>query len=106
MGSSDSSVGDFTNLVLSVNPTLSVGGYPEAWTQVTANFVGVGVPATGRFAFRYDVPDNANNADYIGIDSVTVNQDQVPEPTTLGLIAFGLGAVVVRRFRHSNKVQF
>jgi len=106
VGTSDSSVGNFTNLVLSVNPTLSVGGYPEAWTQVTANFVGVGRPCHRTLAFRYDVTNNANNADYIAIDNVTVNQDQVPEPATLGLIAFGLGAVVVGRLRRSSQVQF
>jgi hypothetical protein len=103
VGATDSSVGDFTNLVLSVNPTLSVSGYPEVWTQVTANFVGVGVPASGRFAFRYDVPDNANNADYIGIDTVSVTQD-APEPATMGLIAFGLGAVAWRRLRRGNQL--
>ena len=99
MGASDSSVGDFTNLVLSVNPTLSVGGYPEAWTQVTANFVGVGVPASGRFAFRYNVPDNLTNADYIGIDSVSVTQDSAGtrhhrDSLPLGLVPSCGGAFV------------
>src|SRR5262249_61123736 len=65
VGSSASSVGDFTNLVLSVNPTLSFGGYPEAWTQVAANFVGLGIPVSGRFAFRYNVPDTLPNADHL-----------------------------------------
>jgi hypothetical protein len=103
VGATDSSVGDFTNLLLSVNPTLTVGGYPEAWTQVTANFVGLGVPLSGRFAFRYNVPDNVTNADYIGIDTVSVTQD-APEPATIGLIAFGLGAVAWRRLRRGNQL--
>ena len=105
VGASDSSVGDFTNLVLSVNPTLSIGGYPESWTQITANFVGVGVPASGRFAFRYNVPDNLTNADYIGIDTVSVTQD-VPEPATIRLMAFGLAALVWRRLRRGNQLHF
>jgi hypothetical protein len=94
--------------VLSVNPTLSIGGYPEDWTQITANFVGVGFSsASGRFAFRYNVPDNITNGDYIGIDSVTVTQDQqVPEPATLGLIAFGLGGIMCRRLRRGNQLHF
>jgi hypothetical protein len=102
VGTTDTSVGDFTNLVLSVNPTLSIGGYPEDWTRITANFVGVGFSsASGRFAFRYNVPDNITNGDYIGIDSVSVTQD-APEPATLGLIAFGLGALALRRTRRGN----
>jgi len=105
VGASDSSVGDFAGLVLSVNPTLAIGGYPTDWTQVTANFVGVGVPASGRFAFRYNVPDTANNADYIGIDSVSITQD-VPEPATVGLFAFGLAALVSRRLRRGNQLHF
>jgi hypothetical protein len=51
------------------------------------------------------VPDTSINADYIGIDSVSVTQ-QAPEPATLGLIAFGLGAAVLgRRLRRGNQVQ-
>jgi len=106
VGATASSVGDFTSLLLTVNPTLSLNGYPTAWTQETVNFSGLGIPTTGRFAFRYDVPDTSINADYIGIDSVSVTQ-QAPEPATLGLIAFGLGAAVLgRRLRRGNQVQF
>jgi hypothetical protein len=104
VGSSDSSVGDFTNLVLTVNPTLSVGGYPSDWTQFTANFIGLGVPASGRFAFRYYVPDTVNNADYIGIDTVSITQD-VPEPATMALFALGFGAIAWRRLRRANQLQ-
>ena len=105
VGATDSSVGDFSNLLLSVNPTLSIGGYPEAWTQITANFVGVGVPSSGRLAFRYNVPDNSTNADYIGIDTVSITQD-TPEPATVGLVAFGLGAVLWRRLSRANQLHF
>jgi hypothetical protein len=103
VGATASSVGDFAALVLTVNPTLAVNGYPTDWTQFTANFVGLGVPATGRFAFRYDVPDTSTNADFIGIDSVLVS-DPVPEPATLALFAFGLGAVLSRRMRRGYQV--
>jgi hypothetical protein len=104
VGATASSVGDFTALVLTINPALTLSGYPTAWTQFTANFVGLGVPASGRFAFRYDVPDTSINADFIGIDSVSVSQ-QTPEPATLGLFAFGLGAVVLQRLRRGEQIQ-
>jgi hypothetical protein len=105
VGATASSLGDFTALALTVNPALTLGGYPTAWTQVTANIVGFGVPASGRFAFRYDVPDTSTNADYIGIDSVLVTQT-APEPGTMGLFAFGLGAIVWRRFHRGNQLHF
>jgi hypothetical protein len=74
--------------------------------QIHALLFGIIDDHTGRIAFRYDVPDTSTNADYIGIDSVLVNQN-APEPATLGLIAFGLGAVVLRRrFRRGSQVQF
>jgi hypothetical protein len=63
VGATSSSVGDFTSLLLTINPTLSLSGYPMAWTQETVSFSGLGIPTTGRFAFRYDVPDTSTNAD-------------------------------------------
>jgi hypothetical protein len=103
VGSSDSSVGDFTSLLLAINPALTVDGYPTGWTQYTLSVAEQGGSVTGRFAFRYAVPDTSANANYIGIDDVSV--DSVPEPATLGLIAFGLGAALLRRrFHRGNQV--
>ncbi len=74
VGSTSSSVGDFDTLLLDVNPTLSVGGYPETWTRYDIVLSGLPGPVTGRLAFRYFVPDggpSGTNSNYIGIDSVT-----------------------------------
>jgi len=87
VGSTTTSVGDFTTLLLVVNPTLSVGGYPENWTQFTLTVAGLGGAVNGRLAFRYQVPDTNTNADYIGIDTVRV---AVPEPSTLLVLMLGL----------------
>ncbi len=66
-------VGDFTTLLLEINPTLTTGGYPNVWTQYTLMLSGIPSGATGRFAFRYYVtnagPAGANS-DYVGIDTV------------------------------------
>src|SRR5688572_21578936 len=35
VGASATSVGDFTNLLLDINPTYTTSGYPTAWTQFT-----------------------------------------------------------------------
>jgi hypothetical protein len=64
-------VGDFTNLLLDINPTYTMGGYPETWTQFTVNLSGVPPFTVGRLAFRYFVENggiNGTNSNYIGID--------------------------------------
>jgi len=73
VGTTETSVGDFTNLLFTINPTLTTGVYPKVWTQFTATVSGLAAPTTGRFAFRYFVENaggNAPNGDYIGIDDV------------------------------------
>jgi len=72
-GTTNTSVGDFTTLLVSVNPTLTTTGYPEVWTKYTVTISGLGAPTTGRFAFRYFVTDggpNGSNSNYIGVDEV------------------------------------
>jgi len=68
----------------------------SGWQLIT---VALPTAATGRFAFRYTVAD-AENADYIGIDTVTVSA--VPEPETFALIGLGLMALSLRRRRASS----
>jgi len=89
VGSSDTSVGDFTTLLATINPLLG-GDYPTDWTTYTLYLGEYAGPTLGRLAFRYFVPDTSLNADYIGIDSVSV---RVPEPATLGLFAMSLIAM-------------
>ena len=64
---------DFTNVLLTVNPTLTTTGYPNVWTQYTATISGVTGSVTGRYAFHYN-PSNGgptgSNSDYVGIDDV------------------------------------
>ncbi len=98
-GATPTSVGVFNTLLLSVNPTLSVSGYPNAWTQYSVTLSGLpsgGV--SGRLAFRYFVtsggPSGANS-DYIGID--TVQYTSVPAPA--GLAVIGLGGLAAGRRR-------
>lgn len=64
-------VGDFTTLLLDINPTLASGGYPEVWTQYSATITGVGAPTQGRFALRYYVTNggpSGSNSNFIGVD--------------------------------------
>lgn len=84
VGTGANSVGDFTNLLLDINPLYSasnssvvsngtVNGYPDTWTVYTTTLTGITGTVTGRFAFRYYVTNaglNATNGNYIGIDDV------------------------------------
>lgn len=73
VGTGAAAVGDFTTLLLSINPTLVVGGYPQVWTQYTITISGLPAPTSGRIAFRYHVTGAGSfgvASDYIGIDQV------------------------------------
>nr|WP_294860262.1 choice-of-anchor J domain-containing protein [uncultured Fluviicola sp.] len=68
-----SAVGDYTTLLLSVNPSLVLGVYPTTWTMYTITISGLPAPTSGRIAFRYFVTSaglSGTNSDYIGIDQV------------------------------------
>jgi hypothetical protein len=98
VGSTSSDVGTFTTTLLSINPGLATGGYPEAWTQYSVSITGLSGPTSGAIAFRYFVTNGGpfgDNSNYIGID--TVNITAVPEPAAYLMLALGLGLVAVRR---------
>lgn len=70
---SGTTTGDYTTLLLSVNPTLVLGVYPTTWTQYTITISGLPAPTSGRIAFRYFVTGGGSlgvSSDYIGIDQV------------------------------------
>ncbi|MFN0131378.1 MAG: choice-of-anchor J domain-containing protein [Phycisphaerales bacterium] len=68
-------VGDFTTLLLDINPTYLVAGtgsYPNIFTQFTVTISGAPASTPGRLAFRYFVENGGPtgaNSDYIGIDT-------------------------------------
>jgi hypothetical protein len=73
VGATPDSVGDFTTLLLDVNPNYSLNAYPGGWTQFTVTVNGLVQATTGRFAFRYLVDNGGNaavNPGSIGIDAV------------------------------------
>jgi hypothetical protein len=85
VGSTATSVGDFTDLLLDINPTYTVAGYPTVWTQFTVNLPEMPEPGAGRFALRYFVENggpNGPNSDYIGVDSLSYRSGPTcPTPT-------------------------
>jgi len=86
VGATESTVGDFTTLLLDINPTLNGTGYPTAWTQYTLTMSGLPAAGiSGRIAFRYYVtgggPAGANS-DFIGIDDAIYTTTATVDPTT------------------------
>ena len=72
VGTSPTDVGDFTTLLLDIDPEYQVGIYPEVWTEYIVTISGLSAPTSGRLAFRYFVEDGGPlgaNSYYIGIDS-------------------------------------
>ena len=98
VGTTDSSVGTFSRLLLSVNPGLTLSGYPDTWTQFSSAISGLSGPTNAAIAFRYFVtsggPDGANS-DTIGIDTLRITP--VPEPAAYLMLALGLGVIGLRR---------
>jgi hypothetical protein len=82
VGTAATSVGSFTNALLSINPNLIIGGYPDTgWTNYTLTLSGITGIDTGRIAFRYFVTQGGfegTNSNYIGIDNVVYNAGSLP----------------------------
>ncbi len=72
VGTTATSVGNFDRLLLTINEFLGTS-YPDAWTQYTVTVTNLPAAGTGRFAFRYHVPNsgpNGSNGSLIAIDTV------------------------------------
>ena len=90
---SGSTVGDYTTLLLSINPNLVLGVYPTTWTQYTITMSGLPAPTSGRMAFRYFVTGagfSGTNSDYIGIDNVGYTPYVCPAITLSGTPGNGI----------------
>ncbi|MCC6369794.1 MAG: T9SS type A sorting domain-containing protein [Bacteroidia bacterium] len=75
VGNTSTSLGTFSTLIVSVNPSLTTTGYPGTWTLYTNALTGLSGPTVGRIAFRYHVTNggpasSAANSDFIGLDAV------------------------------------
>ena len=98
VGAGAPAVGDFTTLLLSINPTLVANIYPQVWTQYNITVSGLPAPTSGRIAFRYFVTGAGafgTNSDYIGIDNVVYTPYVCPAftMTTGGALTGGVAGV-------------
>jgi len=76
LGTGAADIGDFSNVLLDINPAESIGGFPEDWTRYTLAFAdGVPTSGSGRIAFRYYVHDSGQSGmrgNLVGLDRVVV----------------------------------
>lgn len=82
----------------SLTPAITVTG---DWVQYTLSYAAGGAGSFARFAIDY--VGWADNANYIGIDTLTVTA--VPEPSTWAMFALGLGALAYYGRRRTAKQQ-
>ncbi len=107
VGTDPATVGTYDDLLLDINPTLAMGGFPDDWAEFTVN-----PGASGRLAFRHFVDVDAgpvgSNSNFIGVDtfSFVLGTPLPPAPAVptlgiFGLVALALvlmvGTVLVRR---------
>jgi len=125
VGNSPTSVGDFTTLLLDINPAYAqttltstgLDGYPISWTKYTVTLsvnsngtvtafdplmVDQGTPGanfSGRLGFRYFVQDTSLNGNLVALDTFGATANVVPEPASFIMIGIGLSGFALIRTR-------
>jgi hypothetical protein len=102
VGTTSSDVGDFGLVLGAINPSLTLGGYPEVYTLFSFT---VSSTALGRIALQYHIPDggrDGTNGNYIAIDALTIDLAEaspIPESSTFAALAGLAGLSLVATCR-------
>lgn len=70
-------VGDFTTLALTVNPNLTIAGYPLEWTLYSYEVTGLPTLSDSKIALRYYVTNGGTtgaNSNLIGVDAFSIER--------------------------------
>lgn len=108
VGTLATDVGDFTTLLLEINPGLNFNVYPEVWTEYSVTLSGLGNNVAGRLAFRYFVTNagiSGDNSNYIGIDSFSYEAAENPAvPLSDYALYFGILLIAVYTFIRLRRI--
>jgi hypothetical protein len=77
-------VGDFTTLLLDINPSQGVGGYPENWSGRSVTLSGITGTVTGCVAFRYYLTNagpTTTNGLIVAVDEFRYQDSAIVTPT-------------------------
>lgn len=94
VGTSADDVGDFTTLLLDINPDYEYQGYPTTWEQQILD--DLPTSGTGRIAFRYFVESGGSagdNSNYIGIDRFAYDSGAGATPVPSAGLSFTPGTI-------------
>jgi subtilisin-like proprotein convertase family protein len=94
VGTTATSVGDFSTLLVEINPDLARGVYPKAYTKYTATVSGIVGTQTGRFAFRYFVT-NGGNSPAVNSNNIAIDRVQFGTPGAITSCANGVANIKV-----------
>ncbi|MCB9047762.1 MAG: choice-of-anchor J domain-containing protein, partial [Chitinophagales bacterium] len=70
VGATPLSTGDFSTVLLDINPTYQGGVFLNAWVEYTVTVSGLSGPVDGRIAFRHFIEDDDINGYFVGLDDV------------------------------------
>ena len=105
-GTGSTNAADFTTVLFDINAGELADGYPTDWTQFALSFQPLGM-THGSLAFVYS-QSNADNANYIGLDTVNyaavTAPAAIPEPAAWSLIALALGGFAVSARRRTHHI--
>lgn len=97
VGTTATDLGDFTTLLLDINPTYNNTDFPQDWRPFSITLSGLPSEGTnGRIAFRYFVEDSGPegpNGSYIGIDNFAFLPNQVNNQASLVVTSQGLTGI-------------
>ena len=71
-------VGSYTTLLLEINPSLAVGGYPQTMTEYSLTVSGLTAPTNCHVAFRYFVTNggvSSVNSNAVAIDTFSITSN-------------------------------
>lgn len=88
-GTTQTSVGDFSRLLVEINPAQTTSTYPESWTGYSATLTSITGTVSGCVGFRYFLTNagpTGINGNIIAVDEFRYQDSSIPTPTRTATI--------------------